>query len=358
MSKAKRYGNRRLAGAMVAIVATLISGCGSSTHNSSDSTGAGAQTTVSSGAPNLAGVSIGFAISSTSIIDTVSAELVPLILKSWGANAHVDIQSNSAIASAQAVLAGRDQVALEGPGTLIDAHLIALGPSQPRVDYVLVAQNNISSVAQLKGKTVLVSDPKGIDAVILNTELTQAGLNSGDVKTSIVASTAERASALLAGRGTATEVHIDDSIRLAGKLTSLVDAAKGLPQLADSYLGVSPSWASAHSSAAVAIDEAWLEAVKIFNTEGAIWQAAAKAYDSGNAAEVAGLYTPLLNAGLWPISPSADGFDSASLAYNQQIAVASGAANNNPSLQSWAPATYWDQAVANLPTIPTPQVSP
>jgi ABC-type nitrate/sulfonate/bicarbonate transport system substrate-binding protein len=303
-------------------------------------------------------VNIGFAISSTSIIDTVSAELVPLVLKSWGANAHVDIQSNSAISSAQSVLAGRDQVALEGPGTLIDGGLIAIGPSQPRVDYVLVAQKNISAVGQLKGQTVLVSDPKGIDAVILDTELKQAGLSTSDVKTSIVASTAERAAALLAGRGTATEVHIDDSIRLAGQLTSLVDAAKSLPQLADSYLGVDPTWASANPVAALAIVEAWLEAVKIFNTDGATWQAAAKAYDSNDASEVAGLYTPLVTAGLWPLSPSADGFDSASLAYNEQIAVASGAANSNPPLQTWAPTTYWNKALANLPSIPTPQITP
>ena len=287
---------------------------------------------------------MGFVIASLSTMDTVSAYMVPQILKSWGATVNITQLSGSAISAAEAVLAGRSNIALEDVGTLIDGHLVALGPSQPRVDYVLVSAPSIKTIKQLAGKVVTISDPKGIDGLIMRTEFTNAGLNPNSVHYQIVASTSQRASALLAGRGSATEVHISDAVTLGSKLTDLVTAATEMPNLADSYLGASPSWIKSHPALVQAIDEAWLDAVYEFNTDSSAWVNGAAEYYPA-APSVASLYPKVKAAGLWPDN-CVDGFTPSILSYNESIAVSSGAANQSVPLSSWVDSKYWDQAVS------------
>jgi hypothetical protein len=339
--------------ACAGILALAVAGCGGSgggSSSSSSSTAAASTNSTAStaanasgGHPNLSGQTIGFVIASLSRMDTVSAYMLPQILRSWGATVNVTQLSGSAVTAAQAVIAGRADLALEDVGTLIDGHLIAIGPSQPRVDYVLVSAPGITKIKELVGKVVTISDPKGIDGLIMRTEFTNAGMNPDSVQYQIVASTSQRASALLAGRGSATEVHISNAVTLGNKLTDLVTAASEMPNLADSYLGASPSWVASHPALVTAIDEAWIEAVHQFNTDPSAWIDGAAKYDP-TAPPAGPLYPKIKAANLWPDN-CVDGFTPSILSYNESIAVKSGAANESASLSTWTSSKYWDQAV-------------
>jgi ABC-type nitrate/sulfonate/bicarbonate transport system substrate-binding protein len=114
------------------------------------------------------------------------------------------------------------------------------------------------------------------------------------------------------------------------------------PELADSYLAASPSWYAAHPDLAAAVDEAWLKAAQIFNTDQAQWSKAAVTYGGGTQQDADALYATLKSANSFPAQQSV--FSEASAQQQEDLANSVGAINKNPPTSQWFSITAWDAA--------------
>lgn len=307
--------------------------------------GAASQSTSPNGGLDLHGQTINFAVGSDPTVSDTTSYLVLQQLKALGASVKL-INLTGDPDAVRTVLSGQADVGFVAASSIINAHLVAFGPNQPRVDYFMVGGKGLTSISQLPGHTFAVSNTRGVEALMLRLELQRHRISLSSVSAVISGSSNARVQALAAGKVDATFAHFDGWMQLkpAG-LHLLATVADDVPQLADSYMAAQQSWLSAHPQLAKAIDEAWLRAAHQFQTDQKAWVAAAQQYTNGVQPDsfVSQAYQTLRTADVWPADGS--GFSAGALQYNENVANQTGATTTDPSLKAWTDTTPWDQAV-------------
>lgn len=233
----------------------------------------------SDGTPNLKGLTfnVGNAAGSAHTGDTNVYDLVQF-LKKWGASAS---QTNASQNATELAVASGQLDAAAGPlPTEVDAGLTVFGPNQARLDDVVLAKTSVTSVADMKGKTVAICCDASPDGVLLTAVLKGAGLTESDLTVLRTGASSASLSALIAGRVDVAFVHSSDVPTAGASYHVLAVGGTILPQYADSFMAATPSWLNAHPAMAEAIDLAWFASSKLFNTDESQWVANAAAYTS------------------------------------------------------------------------------
>ena len=298
------------------------------------------------GTPNLKGMNlkIGLGAGSPHVADTEVYVMVQM-LKKWGANAK--LVRGAGDAPTMATVSGQLDVAVQGMSEMLNAGLNIFGPNQPRVDYVMVSRK-LTSVDQLPGHVFGLGGSKnGPDAVLLHAEEALHNIPQNKVKELQIASVSDSVSAMLGGRLDASFIHGDGLAKIQPQGFHVLSvASKDVPWYADSYMAAKPAWLKAHANEALAIDEAWLAAAKIFNTNTKQWVAYAQQYTqhANSDAAVTAAHTLFKSLNLWP--DAASSYSESSLQKNWN------AANQQKDIQKrgkrpisqWGDITAWQAA--------------
>lgn len=259
------------------------------------------------GMPTLKGVSLNVinAAGSAHIGDTNVHDWVA-IMDRWGAHA---TQTNASKNVGELAVEGGKATISVGPlPTQLDSGLTTFGPNQVHLTDYLFAKKTITSIADLKGKTISYTSTVSPTAIVLKAALAKGHLGRSTVH--LVATGASTASmdALIAGSVTAALFAAATLPPTAtSKLHELGDASTLLPDYADSFMAARGSWLRSHKKVAIAIDLAWLAAAKIFNTNETQWVKNAKAYTStaDPTSAYQSAWTALKTLDGWPVAKSA-----------------------------------------------------
>lgn len=114
------------------------------------------------------------------------------------------VYAGSAANNAQQLVAGSLDIGSSSTSQTIEAYIggapiaIVLARSMS-VPYTIVGAKGITSVAQLRGKEVIIGGPNDITRIYMDTILEKAGLKPADVVYTYAGGTAERFAALLSG---------------------------------------------------------------------------------------------------------------------------------------------------------------
>ena len=343
-------GARRWAAAATAtVVATvLLAACSSASGDTSGGgSGAGAALpTSSNGTPDLKGVTIRIAVGSTPALEDTKVELMSEVLQGWGANVQIINQTGDP-AAIRVILAGDADIGSIAVSSAINSGLTIFGPSQPRLDYHFIGAPSVKSVSQLPGHVYGTSNTHGVEALMFADLLDKNHIPASKVQVTLAGGASVRVSAMLTHHIDATFVHESDMGPLVkAGFTDLATMSSAAPQLADSFVGGSPSWVKAHPALAVAVDEAWIKAAQIFNDSKSQWVAAAVKYAGGSTADAASTYDALKAADTFPVSASA--FSQSSAVDQEQLAKQVGAITTAPAASQWLDTTAWTTAVADM----------
>ncbi|MGX7677492.1 ABC transporter substrate-binding protein [Jatrophihabitans sp. DSM 45814] len=337
-------GAKRLGGAVVAAAAavSLLAAC----SGSSTSAAPAAAKTNADGTPNLTGQSIRIAVGAAPEQQDSRIALMATILDGWGAKTKIINQTGDP-AGVRVVLAGDADLGSFAVSGAINSGLKIFGPSQPRLDYHFIGAPSLKSINDLPGKIYGTSNIHGVEALMFADLLKKNNIQPSQVKVTVAGGASVRVGAMLTHHIDATFVHVGDVPKLTSAgfndLAKMSDAA---PELADSYLSASPKWYSSHPDLAVAVDEAWIKAAQIFNTDEAQWVKASVAYGGGTEKEAQDLYTQLKSANTFPAEK--DVFSTASAQQQEDLAKEVGAITTAPPLSQWFDITSWDKATAAL----------
>ena len=343
-------GARRWAAAATATVAAtvLLAACSSASGDTSGGgSGAGAALpTSSNGTPDLKGVTIRIAVGSTPALEDTKVELMSEVLQGWGANVQIINQTGDP-AAIRVILAGDADIGAIAVTSAINSGLTIFGPSQPRLDYHFIGAPSVKSVSQLPGHVYGTSNTHGVEALMFADLLDKNHIPASKVQVTLAGGASVRVSAMLTHHIDATFVHESDMGPLVkAGFTDLATMSSAAPQLADSFVGGSPSWVKAHPALAVAVDEAWIKAAQIFNDSKSQWVAAAVKYAGGSTADAASTYDALKAADTFPVSASA--FSQSSAVDQEQLAKQVGAITTAPAASQWLDTTAWTTAVADM----------
>jgi len=296
--------------------------------------------------PNLAGATIRIAVGAAPDPTDTKVALMAQILQSWGATTSVINQTGDP-AAIRVILAGDAEVGSISVSTGINSGLVIFGPSQPRLDYHFIGSPAVKTIQDLPGHVYGTSNTHGLEALMFADLLAKNNINPSSVTVTIAGGASVRVSAMLAGHLDATFVHFDAVPKLtAAGFNDLAKMSDAAPELADSFMGASPAWVQAHPDLALAVDEAWIVAAQIFNTDKTQWVTAAVKYAGGTTADAAATYDGLLAANTFPATKSA--FSSASASAQEDLAAKVGAITSKPAMSVWFDETPWDQAVAAM----------
>jgi ABC-type nitrate/sulfonate/bicarbonate transport system substrate-binding protein len=343
-------GARRWAAAATATVAAtvLLAACSSASGDTSGG-GSGAGTalpTSSNGTPDLKGVTIRIAVGSTPALEDTKVELMAEVLKGWGANVQIINQTGDP-AAIRVILAGDADIGSIAVSSAINSGLTIFGPSQPRLDYHFIGAPSVKSVSQLPGHVYGTSNTHGVEALMFADLLDKNHIPASKVQVTLAGGASVRVSAMLTHHIDATFVHESDMGPLVkAGFTDLATMSSAAPELADSFVGGSPSWVKAHPALAVAVDEAWIKAAQIFNDSKSQWVAAAVKYAGGSTADAASTYDALKAADTFPVSASA--FSQSSAVAQEQLAKQVGAITTAPPASQWLDMTAWTTALADM----------
>lgn len=300
------------------------------------------------GTPDLHGVtlSLGNSAGDATIGDTV-VYLMSKTLEKWGAT--VNFQLGSGNTTELAVVSGQINATAGPMPAMLDAGLSIFGNSQVHVDYLLVSKN-ISTLAQLKGKTVAIATTVSPDNLLLDGALQSAKLTRSDITIALTGSNSASVNQALQGKVDVAFVHADALLKLNQNATFNVIANSNdlEPWDADSYLGAMPAWLQANPAYAEAIDLAWLHSANVFNTDKAQWVQSAVDFTKGTttSADAGAAYDAFKKAAPWPTDGS--GMDDSSLQKNFDVNKQNGqikGAGDRPIAQ-WLDAKPWTDAVA------------
>lgn len=338
-------GRRRwlAAAAAAALAAPLLAACGSSGGGS----GAGTSLpTSANGTPNLKGVTIRIAVGSTPAVEDTKVELMSQILHGWGANTKIVNQTGDP-AAIRAILAGDADIGSIAVSSAINSGLTIFGPSQPRLDYHFMGAPGLKSINDLPGHIYGTSNTHGLEALMFADLLAKNNIPASKVKVTLAGGASVRVTAMLTHHIDATFVHQSDiGALIKAGFNDLETMSSAAPDLADSFVGGSPSWVKAHPALATAVDEAWIKAAQIFDNDKSAWVKAAVAYAGGTAADASSAYDALKAANTFPVSASA--FSQSSAVAQEQLAKQVGAINTAPPPSKWLDVTPWTNAVAAM----------
>jgi ABC-type nitrate/sulfonate/bicarbonate transport system substrate-binding protein len=264
------------------------------------------------------------------------------ILQSWGAKSSLVNQTGDP-AAVRVVLAGDAEVGSIAVTGVINSGLLTFGPSQPRLDYHFIGAASLKSLSDLPGHTYGTSNTHGVEALMFADLLAKNNIKPSSVKVTIAGGASERVAAMLAHHLDATFVHIGDVPKLTqAGFNDLATMSTVAPELADSVVAADPKWVKAHPDLAVAVDEAWLMAAQLFNSNKQQWVAAAVKYAGGSDADASAVYDNFKAANSFPASK--DAFTSDGATKQEQLAKQVGAITQQPPASQWVTEQYWDQA--------------
>src|SRR6185312_11870376 len=324
-------------------VALLLAGCGSAASGNSacTPTAGGASST-----PNLCGETIRIAVGAAPSVEDTRVAIMANILKGWGAKTSVINQTGDP-AAIRVILAGDAEVGSVAVSTAINSGLMIFGPSQPRLDYHFIGAPSLKSIQDLPGHVYGTSNTHGLEALMFADLLSKKNIDPSTVKVTLAGGASVRVAAMLTHHIDATFVPYDSvSTLLKAGFNDLANMSAVAPELADSFLGASPSWIHANPMLAEAVDEAWIKAAQIFNNDKSQWVSAAVAYAGGSATDAGAVYDGLLQGNTFPVAKNA--YSAASATAQENLAAQVQAINSKPALSPWFTETYWDQAVAAM----------
>lgn len=209
--------------ALVVAGALLLAACGDGGSSAAASEEAGeSQATESQGEDgisfDMSGVEIVTTSTLASGLDASFLRTVEL-MEGWGADVENVILSQQS--GLDAILAGESNIAgTHDADELIigvsgGEDMLGIGSAKTRMDYVLVAQTEYETVADLAGTTIATSGPAGFNTLLMRFALEDAGLDPDtDADLAQIGSSGDRAAALLAGVASSAAATIDDWFEL------------------------------------------------------------------------------------------------------------------------------------------------
>lgn len=134
--------------------------------------------------------------------------------------------------------------------------------------YTLLAQKNIKSIADLKGKTIIVGGVNDITRVFLQAMLKPNGLQPGQYTLTYAGSTSNRFAALKSGSVAAAILFPPfDFVAKSEGYTDLGNVEKYLPSFPFDGFAANDQWAKSHTQALVGFTKAYLQGVQwLYNT--------------------------------------------------------------------------------------------
>jgi ABC-type nitrate/sulfonate/bicarbonate transport system substrate-binding protein len=341
-------GRRRwiVAAATAVSAIPLIAACSSASGNTGGSGAGSTLPTAASGTPDLKGITIKIAVGSTPALEDTKVELMSEVLQGWGANVQIINQTGDP-AAIRVILAGDADIGSIAVSSAINSGLTIFGPSQPRLDYHFIGAPSLKSVADLPGHIYGTSNTHGLEALMFADLLAKDHIPASKVQVTLAGGASVRVSAMLTHHIDTTFVHQSDMAPLlkAG-FNDLATMSTTAPELADSFIGGSPTWVKAHPALAVAVDEAWIKAAQTFNDDKTAWVQAAVKYAGGSTADASSTYDALKAADTYPVSASA--FSESSAVTQEQLAKQVGAITTAPSPSQWLDTTAWATAIADM----------
>ena len=230
------------------------------------------------GTPNLKGMTIKMTLGAGAPhVSDSETYIVVQMLKKWGADATLTLGSGNT--PTMAVVSGQEEVAAQGLSEMLNAGLTIFGPNQPHVDYVMISKK-LTNVDDLAGHTFGLGGTKnGIDGVLLHAVLAAHHIPFQKVQEVEIGTVANAVNAIIGGKLDAAFIH-GDGLKAAEAqgIHELAKTSTEVPWSADSFMAAKPDWLKANQAKAVAIDEAYLAAAKVFQTDPKQWQSYAQDY--------------------------------------------------------------------------------
>jgi ABC-type nitrate/sulfonate/bicarbonate transport system substrate-binding protein len=293
---------RTTVAALLAPLALLGSGCAAQPVSPSPAQ-PGAEVT-SPDDIDLTGERIRFIVSPPDVLAT-NLEYLLDTLEGWGAEVErVEVLSTTGL---QGVLANQVDFATNGAdemvlGTANGTGITAIASHRAKMDYVMAGSEDITSVADLEGKTVGVSGPAGFDALLTRLLLDKYGVDADTVKFVQIGNSGDRAAALIGGRVDAVTIFLSTWLGIEGQavneVSNLADELGDFPK--EAIFGL-PAYIDSHPNVALAVACANLEANRWFADERDEW--IAKALDfvpDSTDDEVSSLYDLVAGIGMYP----------------------------------------------------------
>ena len=296
--------------------------------------------------PNLKGATIRIAVGATPAVEDTKVELMMQVLQSWGADTKIINQTGDP-AAIRVILAGDADIGSIAVSAAINSGLKIFGPSQPRLDYHFMGAPSLKSISDLPGHIYGTSNTHGLEALMFADLLAKHNIPASSVKVTLAGGASVRVGAMLTHHIDATFIHQSDLDKLTkAGFNDLATMSSEAPDLADSFIGGSPSWVDAHPDLAVAVDQAWIKAAQIFNNDQAAWVKAAVTYAGGTEADATSAYQALKAADTFPVSVTA--FSEESALAQEALAAKVGAINTTPAGSKWLDVTPWTAAAAAM----------
>ena len=255
-----------LAGLMVLAVA--LTACSSSAGSKSSSgSGGGGTTTIIVGTSGATGVYLPLYVG----VQTG-------VFKKAGLN--VKLQTLTPAAVTAATLSNNINIGWDGPGLvsgiLGSPNAKVIFSAGPTVFYIY-GEKGLSSINDLKGKTVAVTTPGGAIDGAVRAAITNAGLTPGtDVKIAYLQTNSAALAAVETGSVAAAGVSPPTSIQATQK--GLVNLANITPLAPPSILAVNTKWASSNSATIIKFITAFKASVNVAMSDVAAGTAALKTY--------------------------------------------------------------------------------
>jgi len=272
------------------------------------------------------------------------------ILKNQGVDAQIKwnaTSSNVAIAQLQSgdvdgfsnAVAGGLGAALAGI-PLVDFALV-----NPREDYVFITRPDVTSLSQLKGKSIGVLDTTSINYPQELIVLKKAGMDAGDVKTVIAGGQSSRLAALVSGRLDGTMLSHAAAIQLVPQgYHVLYDFTKQSASMYDDNIFAMKSWLASHKELAIAVNKAILQTFKWFNNpknEDAVVQEAMALAPGSDAATTKQLFD-ILRGLHWAVEKAT--LNIPTLKFEQALFTQVGAVKGTLAVGNWANVAYANAA--------------
>lgn len=169
----------------------------------------------------------------------------------------------------RALVAGESDLSVSAPLPFLQylaesdaGGITVLAAETLRTDYVLLATPDVSSVEDLAGKKVGISEPGDISDSLTRVVLEEAGVDITTVDFPQIGGTSDRIAALSAGQVSAGAAHLGDALVAAEQvdLHVLVDYWDYIDTYAQRFLVANDEWLNTHPNLAQLVVDKLLEA--------------------------------------------------------------------------------------------------
>lgn len=302
--------------------------------------------------PNVRGLHLNFFWEGTPESSNMTEVYAANVLKSWGAHVTFGFAPGTAIAYADMQHGGTflwDSMPDVLAGFNTGVNLEAVGMAQPRQDYVFITRPNITSLTQLKGKTIGVLDMQGANGAQAIIVLKKAGLSLSQVTIDAGGGQSERLAELISGRVDGTMLSHAAELTLAGQgYHVLYDYTKQDSTLYDDLCSSPASWVKKHPQAVVALNEAdFLSFVAFDNpkSDGAMFKMIAGIDPALTRASTVAYFNLVRSLHMYPPGSV---MTAAALQAQESLYKSLDAISATPPLSAWVNLSYQQQALKKL----------